>query len=159
MGRVGNPPSQFSRLGTRVSSLLHCGCGLVGSEFPAFLCDYLSSVHVVCSLLVQVFSCKYMCGGYKQCVDVNSHSWRSSCGLSQSSFRDTLYMYLLCAMVSLSTLNRNRYTDKCTHTGYTVWVCLRILHCSCSTILAHAHTVLHTMCQCPHLFQFFFYIP
>ena len=51
-----------------VGVFLHCGYGLVGSEFPSFLCDYLSSVHVVCYIHVHVFSCIYMCGGYEQCV-------------------------------------------------------------------------------------------
>ena len=52
----------------------------------------------------------------------------------------------------------DRYMDKCTHTGYTacVHVCLCI---SCSTLMARTRTVMHTMCQCPHLFQFFFFNP
>ena len=32
-----------------VGVFLHCACGLVGSEFPSFLCDSLSSVNAVCS--------------------------------------------------------------------------------------------------------------
>ena len=56
-------------------------------------------------------------------------------------------------------MHRDRYTNKCTHTGYTVWVCLRSLHCSCST-LWHAHTLSCIPCASVHTcFLFFFYNP
>ena len=76
VGRVGNhcPSSQGWAPECplhHVGVFLHCGCGLVGSEFPSFLCDYLSSVHVVCYIHVHVFSCIYMCRGYEQCVCVS----------------------------------------------------------------------------------------
>ena len=60
-----------------VGVFLHCGCGLVGSEFPSFLCDYLSSVHVVCYIHVHVYTCVvgmssvYMCIGYEYRVHVH----------------------------------------------------------------------------------------
>ena len=56
-------------------------------------------------------------------------------------------------------MHRDRYTDKCTHTGYTVCVCLRILHCSCSTIMARTHTVMHTCASVHTCFLFFFFNP
>ena len=63
---------------------VHCGCGLVGSGFPSFLCNYLSSVRVVC--YIHVFSCIYTCGGYEQCVRI---VYTRTCVLGMS----IVYMY------------------------------------------------------------------
>ena len=53
----------------------------------------------------------------------------------------------------------DRYTDKCTHTGYTVCVCLHC-SCTCSTIMAHAHALSCIPCASVHTcFLFFFYNP
>ena len=61
-----------------VGVFLHCRCGLVGSEFPSFPCDSLSSVHVVCYIHVHVFSCICVVGmssvyGYEYRVHVRVH--------------------------------------------------------------------------------------
>ena len=39
-----------------VGVFFHCRCGLVGSEFPSFLCDYLNSVHVKI-MFFHVYTC------------------------------------------------------------------------------------------------------